>query len=68
MFSIIMEIVLLFNLEPSVIIDFIDSLLSKVFNVAQEPELKEWGNEVISGLVKDTENQVTNQLGYNPTD
>jgi hypothetical protein len=48
--------------------DFIDSLLDTVFNVAQEPELKEWGNEVISGLVKDTENQVTNQLGYNPTD
>ena len=68
MFSVIMDIVLLFNLDPSMIMDFIDSLLDTVFNVAQEPELKEWGHEVISGLVKDTENQVTNQLGYNPTD
>lgn len=63
-----MDIVLLFSLDPSVITDFIDSLLAMVFNVSQEPELNEWGNEVISGLAERTENQVTSQLGYDPTD
>jgi len=62
-----MDLGLMFNLEPIIIIDFIDSFLAMIFNVAQEPELQEWGNEVITGLVEDTENKITNQLGYDPT-
>lgn len=62
-----MDLGLMFNLEPIIIIDFIDLFLAMIFNVAQEPELQEWGNEVITGLVEDTENKITNQLGYDPT-
>ena len=68
MFIIIMDIGRLFNLDPSIITDFMDSLLAMIFDVSQEPELNEWGNEVISGLAERTENQVTNQLGYDPRD
>jgi hypothetical protein len=64
----IMDIGLLFNLDPSVITDFMDSLLAMIFNVSQEPELNEWGNKVISGMAERTENQVTDQLGYDPRD
>jgi hypothetical protein len=68
MINIIMDIGFLFNLDPSVITDFMDSLLATIFNVAQEPELNEWGNKVISGMAESTENQVTDQLGYDPRD
>ena len=62
-----MDMGLLFNLEPAIITDFMDSFLAMIFNVAQEPELQEWVNDVIAGLAEDTENKITNQLGYDPT-
>jgi len=64
----IMDMGLLFNLDPSIITDFMDSLLAMIFNVSQEPELNEWGNKVISGMAERTENQVTDQLGYDARD
>ncbi len=57
----------MFNLEPIKIIDFIDSFLAMIFNVTQEPELQEWGNEVITGLIEDFENKITDQLSYDLT-
>ena len=43
-----------------------DSLLEMVLNTAQNSILQDWGNEVIAEVAKDTEKQVTDQLGYNP--
>ena len=58
-----MEIGLLFNLDPSMIIDYMNSLLSSVFNISESPELKEWGNNVISDMAEKTEQQVKSNLG-----
>lgn len=34
-----MELGLLFNLDPSMIIDYMNSLLSSVFSISENPEL-----------------------------
>ena len=58
-----MELGLLFNLDPSMIIDYMNSLLSSVFNISENSELKEWGNSVISDMAEKTEQQVKGNLG-----
>ena len=58
-----MEFGLLFNLDPSMIMDYMNSLLSSVFKISENPELKEWGNKVISDMAERTEEQVKSQLG-----
>jgi len=62
----LMGLELLFSLDPSIIMEFMDSLFAMIFNTAQDASLKEWGNDVISDMAKNTEKQVTDQLGYNP--
>ena len=64
----LMGLELLFSLDPSIIIEFMDSLFAMVYQGAQNVILQDWGNEVISGLADETEKQVVDQLGYNPLD
>ncbi len=62
----LMGLELLFSLDPSIIIEFMNSLFSMIFPAAEDSTLQEWGNDVISDMAKNTEKQVTDQLGYNP--
>ena len=64
----LMGLELLFSLDPSIIIEFMDSLFAMVYQGAQNVILQDWGNEVISNLADETEKQVVDQLGYNPLD
>ena len=57
----------LFSLEPSVVIEYMNSLFGEVFRIAGNPIMQEWGNGVINGVAEDTERKAANQLGYNPT-
>lgn len=54
---------MLFSFEPSMIMNFMDSIFDTVFNLSKNPSLQEWGNEVISDMAERTENQVNDQLG-----
>ena len=63
-----MEFGLLFSLDPSIIIDFMNSIFDQVYSLVEHPTLQNWGNDVIVDMAERTENQVTNQLGYNPLD
>ncbi len=62
-----MDLGSLFNLDPSIVIDFMNGLLSQVFNLAENPTLQNWGNGVVADVAEKSHNQVTNQLGYDPT-
>ncbi len=64
----IMGLELLFSLDPSIIIEFMDSLFVMVYQGAQNVMLQDWGNDVILDLADETEKQVVDQLGYNPPD
>ncbi len=64
----LMGLELLFSLDPSIIIEFMDLLFAMVYQGAQNVMLQDWGNEVISNLADEAEKQVVDQLGYNPPD
>jgi len=61
-----MDLMSLFSLDPSIIIQYMNSLFSSIFNIAQDPSLQEWGNSVITNMAENTEKQVTEQLTHNP--
>ncbi len=63
-----MGLELLFSLDPSIIMEYMNSLFANIFQIAENPVLEEWGNNVISQMAESTERQVTDQLGYNPLD
>ena len=63
-----MGLELLFSLDPSVIMEYMNSLFASVFQIAENPILQGWGNNVISQVAEGTERQVTDQLGHNPLD
>ncbi len=63
-----MGLELLFSLDPSIIMEYMNSLFASIFQIAENPVLEEWGNNVISQMAEKTERQVTDQLGYNPLD
>ncbi len=63
-----MGLELLFSLDPSIIMEYMNSLFARIFQMAENPTLQEWGNNVISQVAESTERQVTNQLGHNPLD
>ena len=51
-----------------IIIEFMESLFTQIFSIAEHPVLQQWGNNAVAGIAEDTEKQVVNQLGYDPTD
>jgi len=64
----LMGLELLFSLDPSIIMEFMNSLFASVFQISENPTLQQWGNNVISQVAESTERQVTDQLGHNPLD
>jgi hypothetical protein len=63
-----MGLELLFSLDPSIIMEYMNSLFASIFQIAENPTLQQWGDSVISQVAESTERQVTDQLGYNPLD
>ena len=51
----------------TLIITTINSMLNLSFELAEDPTLQGWGNDVIKNVAEKTESKIVNQLGYDPT-